>query len=545
MALGVDDNLVGIWDHPPVLERDIFDSGARPDWATGYGILHDAVLVGPALSGHVRQVNPAQLIDLGGSFAVVVAIPGGIRLVSDRFGSRPLFYSPTAAGWSVSADPWSLVGRLKSPTLSASGALELLAFKYVLGTDTLIEGVSEVPPGSYLDLLDDGSSELHTYWSLQPAPVRRSGAALVDELADVFDVMAARSVRAGAALGMTKWGVNLTAGRDSRVILAGLVRQGVPLVAVSSDVGDDATVAAQLAAAVGVEHHTIASWASSGSPWIAEVADPLVATSMAALAGHPLALAFHGPSSPSGWLSGHLGDSLSCGRQTASSLRVNRRGLIATADYLYAYHRAVSSAALAPMLRREHRAEVGLGEHHLRTLIAELAKEFPLEYVAEQVDLRQRKRRHILRDYLALRALGPTVLWFADPAWADFWRTVPINWKVDWGLYQRCLAERVFVGRLAPLGGPANGRKLARRRLPRVAAEAKELIRRVSKRVPRKGRPAVAGSSRRPSAQELEAVSWLIEPDYFAQPRPVGEVETVRSLARASVLIEQHGNKSA
>ena len=524
-------------DDRGMLEKVVVGGPAACDWATGYAVQSDAVVAGEDLIAFLRgATSPSALSDVGGSFAAVLVLHDRLRIISDRVGSRPVFYARSESAWLAGPEFWTLAGRLGSSIPSAESAVQLLAFKFVLGAETISHQVFEVPPGTWLDLFDDGRTDQHRYWRYRPQPRERSGRQLVAELSDVIEGMATRSIRAGKLQGLEHWGVNLTAGRDSRLLFGALVRAGVPITACSSDVGADARVAAEVAAAVGVQHRTNTFWADLGSPWIPEVADPLVGTTMAAVAGHPISLSLDRPSECSGWVSGHLGDRFAGGQLPKSLMGRPQVDIGLLKARLVEADRSLSDRELVKVLRPEWRALVRVPSERMREVVAE-SDDGDLGALLQRVDLEQRQRRFILRDYMAIRTLGPTVLWLGDPAWSDFWASVPYRWLVGTSLYSRVLKEKVFVGDLAPLAKiPANDRRLTTVRLPRLAVTGRELKRRAFKRLKRTV-PAWQPHRTGLTDRALELASWLIEPDYFKTPRRRSDIESVRSIARATELL--------
>lgn len=523
-----------------MLEEVVISAATAHDWVTGYAVKGDAVLSGDELIAFLRGVSsPAALSEVGGSFAAVLTMSDRLRVITDRMGSRPVFYARTETGWLAGSEFWVLASRLGSLKPSAEAAVQLLAFKYVLGTETMSDRILEAPPGSRLDLFHDARVEEDRYWRYRPAPVERSGKRLVAELAEVIEGMADRTIRAGTLMGLDQWGVNLTAGRDSRVIFGSLVRSGVPVTAYTSVVGADASVARELAASVGVAHETVAFWDDLSSPWVDRVADPLAPTTMAAVAGHPISLSLCSGRgfTTSGWVSGQLGGNLP-GGQLTSILRIPGSSELSVVENRVATsHQVVPADDLQSVLRSEWRCLANEPARRMREVVSEADSSRP-EALIYQVDLEQRQRRFILRDYLALRELGPTVLWYGDPAWASFWETVPTRWLMGTPLYSRVLTERLFVGKLAPLARiPANGRRLASVRLPRFSLARRELARRALKRIRRDAARSPQSHRAGLTDRETELASWLIEPDYFRTDRPRALVESVRSIARATELL--------
>ena len=298
-------------------------------------------------------------------------------------------------------------------------------------------------------------------------------------------------------------------GTGLSAILAGVAREGAPYICASSEIADDAEVAARLCGSLGAEHIRLPAWASSGSTWIPELADPLVPTTMAALAGHPFALHSMQPSPADGWVSGHLAETFAWGWVSPYRMRLAREGRAPMMAHLVRQTRALEPSALRLALRRKRRELADLPDQHLRAICDLSDVDDPMGMM-QQVLLEQRVRRHILRDFLALRQLGPSMLWFADPAWSDFWSTVPRIWPVDKTLYSGGLRERVFTGPLDTLRRvPANGRRLRSVRLPHARIRVDNLERRARKRF---RPPHAASDGAILSATELDAADWLVRP---------------------------------
>lgn len=161
-------------------------------------------------------------LELNGSFAFAVhdRASDELILVSDRFSSRPLFYSLTPQGSLVFGTQISAV--LRSPEVPREtderSMLELFNFQRILGTKTLNRAVSMLPPGSVLRYRD-GQIRIDAYWEMDYRPEPRSEAEFVDEMAHVM-----RQASDRVTAGPHRYGVLLSAGLDSRMVLAACER---------------------------------------------------------------------------------------------------------------------------------------------------------------------------------------------------------------------------------------------------------------------------------------------------------------------------------
>src|SRR5947207_3334180 len=137
---------------------------------------------------------------------------------------------------------------LSTPVLQIQGLIG-----WQIGTRTLFEGVTKLPPGSYA-VLRDGRVEVHRYdegfLDEQPAmPLR----AVVDEMAEIL-----RKLLGGYVTDHPASVLQLTAGQDSRVLLAAIppkLRGGLPALTLDTHGGPEHAIAGRLAALCGLNHH--------------------------------------------------------------------------------------------------------------------------------------------------------------------------------------------------------------------------------------------------------------------------------------------------
>jgi asparagine synthase (glutamine-hydrolysing) len=139
-----------------------------------------------------------------------------LLLVSDRFGSRPLFYGLTPGGQLVFGSQVSAI--LQSPDivrrLDEAAALEFCALQRVLGTKTLVRDVAMLPPGSVLRFRA-GQIRVRPYWTPRYRPQAGSVDEYAGELAQVLRRTVAHVSRGGVRVAML-----LSGGLDARMVLA-------------------------------------------------------------------------------------------------------------------------------------------------------------------------------------------------------------------------------------------------------------------------------------------------------------------------------------
>lgn len=155
---------------------------------------------------------------LSGSFCLAVYDKRdfSLRLVSDRLGSRPLFYGTNRDGrlsFATRVSPLLNDDGI-SGELDATAVGEFCALQKVLGHKTYHRGIFMLPAGSVLHLRD-GAVRLARYWvpHYQPRPGTLDQYA--EELAETI-----RAAMANIGRGAGRVGVLLSGGLDARMIVA-------------------------------------------------------------------------------------------------------------------------------------------------------------------------------------------------------------------------------------------------------------------------------------------------------------------------------------
>lgn len=154
---------------------------------------------------------------------------GTFRVFTDRLGLRAVYHTRTGAGEVVVSTELQAIPTY--PTVETGLAVEYvyeyLAVRRAFGVRTPLAGVEQVPPGSYLRV-DPGAGETDVtrYWYPRFEPVDRPFRECVAEFTDVFLEVLDERVRSDRS-----YGVLLSGGADSRLILAGLDELGEDVVA--------------------------------------------------------------------------------------------------------------------------------------------------------------------------------------------------------------------------------------------------------------------------------------------------------------------------
>ncbi|WP_246999268.1 asparagine synthase-related protein [Halosolutus gelatinilyticus] len=190
---------------------------------------------------------------------------GTIRIATDKVGSRPCYYT-AESGFFFGSELKPLLERVGSPTVDRRAVSDLLLLGTVVGEKTLLEGVRNLPPATYLTYAD-GAVETSRYWypefSDDPDEdyvggwIRRHDSAMGD-LAGTVD---------------GRLGLWLSGGIDSRVAGASLLRNGADFAALTYDNGlpGDNSVAPRVADSFGVEHRQVTDVTGSADEFIESV----------------------------------------------------------------------------------------------------------------------------------------------------------------------------------------------------------------------------------------------------------------------------------
>ena len=183
---------------------------------------------------------------------------GRVLLFNDRYGLERIYFHETADGLYFASEAKALLRVLPGlRVLDDAGIAQFLAFGCTHGQQTLFRGVSLLEGGS-LWSFERGETRKQRYLTpacLEKQPVM-SQEAFNDEFASTFKTALPRYIGNGEGLG-----ISLTAGLDTRMIMACLPATPVrPLAYTFSGQRErtlDERIAARVAAARGLDHHVL------------------------------------------------------------------------------------------------------------------------------------------------------------------------------------------------------------------------------------------------------------------------------------------------
>jgi len=194
---------------------------------------------------------------LEGMFAIILVdrVRRRALFARDRFGIKPLFYTRYMRGIAAASELKALLALGVARTASRS-ALELGALRmHVPWPYTALDGVFRLPPGSLLELQEDGELRIVRFAMMMDEPAVSPPAATPEAAFDQLRAAVSRQMVADVPVGAF-----LSGGIDSTLIVAlmrGLTSAPVHTFSIRTREQDESTVAEATAASLGTTHHTI------------------------------------------------------------------------------------------------------------------------------------------------------------------------------------------------------------------------------------------------------------------------------------------------
>lgn len=211
------------------------------------------------VAGLFARQDVALLPKLEGSFSLAIGRldTGELTLVRDRYGSRPLFFGKCPAGVAWASEIKCLRPLVEPLELDPEGLRQAIHYRFVIG-ETLLKGVHQILPASYVRLAPGREPVESRYWRLEFEPA---------DPADGLDAWA-DSVDAGLDAYMARLrsrhsrvGVLLSGGVDSSLLAFKAKRAGiancVALTARWPGENPELDLAVSIAKHIGIEHHVV------------------------------------------------------------------------------------------------------------------------------------------------------------------------------------------------------------------------------------------------------------------------------------------------
>ena len=225
------------------------------DWVvvSGYVRRGRRVLDASAVLDHLQRRGARGVAELTGEFSLAARAKGATFLARDRYGTRPLYHAPLGRGrvFATSIGPLLAAGVPKM--VDRGGVITSLVLGYVPAPATVLEHVSQVPPGHVVEL--GGRPRATAYYVPRERLAGRSLAAS----ARALDRALTRAVEHAPTNGRV--GAFLSGGLDSSLVLARLVERGLSVEAFTLHFGDrlpsEIRYAESVARHLGVRHHVL------------------------------------------------------------------------------------------------------------------------------------------------------------------------------------------------------------------------------------------------------------------------------------------------
>lgn len=190
---------------------------------------------------------------LNGHFVAVVLDHEArtVAVVTDRLGSHAVHYARPSPGTVAFATQIQALANHEAltPSFDEPHLLQYLRYRRVVGLETPLEGVRKLPPSSVTTIdLADGTTTTRSYWEPRFRPLDRPFEYFVDRFTETF-----RTVLSEWADPDREYGILLSGGSDSRLLLAALDEPSVTAYHMGGWWNREAQIAERAAAEAGVD----------------------------------------------------------------------------------------------------------------------------------------------------------------------------------------------------------------------------------------------------------------------------------------------------
>jgi asparagine synthase (glutamine-hydrolysing) len=180
-----------------------------------------------------RQIGPDVFLRLDGPFVLFLQAGDTFHLVRDPLGEKTAYYTVVEAGLLFASESKAFVADdafVAKPNLGSLN--KILTFSFIPGVDTMLDGVSELPPGHRLEFRQGAAPRCLRYWDLHESRER------LDERSCVQEIRRLTSLAVDKRLGRhRRVAAFLSGGIDSSAVVAELAAKGVRVTALSASFG--------------------------------------------------------------------------------------------------------------------------------------------------------------------------------------------------------------------------------------------------------------------------------------------------------------------
>lgn len=405
-----------------------------------------------------------ELKELNGSYAGIVICPSSneVHIISDRWGTRPLYYFEGEEELIVGSDFWKIVDCIKSPKFSTPAFLEMMTFAYVLGQHTVVENVYEITRASHviIKIKDEKKIDLcglTPLWNYDIQPEYRRPKDMTFDIANILKKVGKRQSDLLKHMGVNNIGLNLTGGFDSRVIAYMLHSNQVNFKCFTSrTIGGENDAAFRISQFLGVPHCFIPYWLEDGLAPAEQIFWESSSTAKL-FTNHTISLSQYGPWPVQGFITGHYGDPVTGRQAKLSEYWLAKRGQERLTRNFVEKQIIWDTSDIRNLLKAQYKDFANCGPDSLMKICKDTVVSHPYGIVT-RVDAEQRQRRYILKDYHCLCKLGVSTLPFHDYELWDCYMAIPFEWQINSVAYSNALCEHLFQGEYQELQDiPING----------------------------------------------------------------------------------------
>jgi asparagine synthase (glutamine-hydrolysing) len=208
----------------------------------------------------VHKQRAASLLRGSYCAAILDEGTGALVLVADQLGSYPIYWFHTDDRFVFASELRAALRDHPRPALNASAVADFIKFGFPMGDKTLAKGVDMVPAGSTVTCCTrTGTVQVQQHASVaelfEPADIDR------DSYLDQVRAASAASMDRAVA-GSHRFGLSLSGGLDTRVILSGMDRRGRSAGTATFTLGGrgcaDEVIGYELARMAHTDHHFVA-----------------------------------------------------------------------------------------------------------------------------------------------------------------------------------------------------------------------------------------------------------------------------------------------
>ena len=389
--------------------------------------------------------------ELEGSFAaaIVDASKQTLTLVSDRFGTRPVYYAQAGERFSFASRIAALLTDAGVPRdLSWTGISQFFTFGHYFNDDTSLTAVKILPAGAVLtyDALKNRAT-IERYWHgvnrIGQIPSSRLEAC---EAVDDAFLHAVRRRQAGSA----RLGISLSGGLDARSILGVFDRpdEGLETICLGMHGSQDHRASRELARIVGSRHHSHVL----DSSFLGEFGRHL--ENMVRLTdGQYLSQCIVMPTLPlyrefgvEALFRGHAGELLHMSKAYNYSMDVSALGLSSEAaldDWLWKRLQGyLRDGVEGPLFARPELQGQQSARESLRQALAATPQSEPPAQRIVHLFLDQRVRRETMLSMMKFRTVVEPRLPYLDRVLVERLLAIPVEWKLDDELQTYILRKR-------------------------------------------------------------------------------------------------------